>query len=788
MKQNPENSYSKTLTFNQHNSMEESNFHFFPADESLPEILFINSFPPRECGIATYSQDLIKALNNKFGHSFSIKICPVESDDKIYTYAQKPAYTLNTDHPETYDSIAQSINSDVNIKLVMIQHEFGFFHKHEAAFTQFLSSVKKPVIIVFHTVLPIPTPQLKKNVETMASLCDSVVVMTKTSADILCRDYDVDKNSVSEIAHGTHLVAHTNRHVLKAKFGFSGRKIISTFGLLSSGKSLETTLHALPEIVAENPTVLFLIIGKTHPSVVLHEGEKYREELLKIIDELGLQQHVKFINYFLTLEELLEFLQLTDIYLFTSKDPNQAVSGTFSYALSCGCPIISTPIPHAKEILKNDNGIIIGFDDVKGLAHNVNMLFKNEEYRHRISLNALHKMAETAWENTTIAYADLFVKVIGNLQLHYNMPPVNLLHVKNMTTRFGMIQFAVINKPDISTGYTIDDNARALVAMCMDFELTQNPQNLPYIKTYFNFIKYCIQPEGDFLNYVDENRNFTSQNFGENLEDANGRAIWALGFLISKGELFDTDHIDDVIILFDKAVANMYGLYSTRAMAFAIKGLYYKNQYVQNENDVILLKLFANRLVQMYRHEKDNNWKWFESYLTYGNSILPEALLCAWLATGETVYRDIAKSSFDFLLNKIFKNGRIKVISNKGWLHKNTQQMEVLGGEQPIDIAYTIMALKKFNNVFPDEDYGGKLKVAFSWFLGNNHLRRIMYNPCTGGCYDGLEDTYVNLNQGAESTVSYLMARLCLVKLDMKFSQSLLGSKFEDTLLIKIAD
>ncbi|MFN0082628.1 MAG: glycosyltransferase [Ferruginibacter sp.] len=765
--------------------MEKSNFHFFPADESVPEILFINSFPPRECGIATYSQDLIKALNNKFDQSFAIKICPVESDDKIYTYAQTPAYTLNTDYPETYDSIAQSINSDVNIKLVMIQHEFGFFHKHETAFSQFLSSVKKPVIIVFHTVLPSPNPQLKKNVETMASLCDSVVVMTKTSADILCRDYDVDKNSVSEIAHGTHLVPHTNRNILKTKFGFSGRKIISTFGLLSSGKSLETTLHALPEIVAENPSVLFLIIGKTHPSVVLHEGEKYREELVKIIDELGLQQHVKFINYFLTLEDLLEFLQLTDIYLFTSKDPNQAVSGTFSYALSCGCPIISTPIPHAKEILKNDNGIIIGFDDVKGLAHNANVLFKNEEYRHRISLNALHKMAATAWENTTIAYADLFVKVIGNLQLVYNMPLVNLLHVKNMTTRFGMIQFAVINKPDIGSGYTIDDNARALVAMCMDYELTQNPQNLPYIKTYFNFIKYCIQPEGDFLNYVDENRNFTSQNFAENLEDSNGRAIWALGFLISKGELFDTDFIDEVIILFDKAVANMHSLYSTRAMAFAIKGLYYKNQYIQNENDVILLKLFADRLVQMYRHEKENNWKWFESYLTYGNSILPEALLCAWLATGETVYKDIAKGSFDFLLNKIFKNGRIKVISNKGWLQKNAQQMEVVGGEQPIDIAYTIMALKKFNNVFPDEDYSGKMKVAFSWFLGNNHLRRIMYNPCTGGCYDGLEDTYVNLNQGAESTVSYLMARLCLVKLHMKFSQSLLGSNFPDALLIK---
>ena len=758
--------------------LKQNGSNFYTPQSSLPEILFINSFPPRECGIATYSQDLIKALNNKFDNSFAIKICPVESDDKEYFYKQKPAYILNTDHPERYERIAKNINTDTNIKLVMIQHEFGFFHKYEGEFCAFLSFIKKPIVLVFHTVLPNPNAPLKKNVEILASLCDSIVVMTKNSSDILLRDYTVDKNIVSEIAHGTHLVPHTDRNFLKEKYGFTGRKILSTFGLLSSGKSLETTINALPEIVAQNPTVLFLIIGKTHPSVVLHEGEQYRKMLKQKIAELGMEEHVEFINYFLSLNELLEFLQMTDIYLFTSKDPNQAVSGTFSYALSCGCPIISTPIPHAKEILKNDTGIIIGFNDTKGLANKVNLLFKDEHYRNLISLNALHKMAATAWENIAIAYAALFKKVSGNMELIYNLPKVNLKHVKNMTTNVGMIQFAVINKPDISSGYTVDDNARALVAMCMDYEISLNENNLPYIFTYVEFLKNCLLQEGNFLNYVDENKNFTSQNFETNLEDSNGRAIWALGFLISKGHLFDSDFIDDVTTLFNKAVKNISSLYSTRAMAFSIKGLYYKNLYLPDENDTTLIKLFANRLVQMYRHEKENNWNWFESYLTYGNSILPEALLCAWLVTGDIVYRDIARNSFDFLLSKIFKNGKIKVISNKGWLQKNMQQTEeVIGGEQPIDVAYTIMALKKFNTVFSDSKYDDKMKIAFSWFLGNNHLHQIIYNPCTGGCYDGLEDEYVNLNQGAESTVSYLMARLCMEEKHQNFTQILLENK-----------
>ncbi|MDN3656086.1 glycosyltransferase [Ferruginibacter paludis] len=729
-----------------------------------PVILFINSYPPRQCGLATYSYDLITALENKFDASFSIKICAVENNTECQNYEGKVEFTMNTDHPESFPNLVKAINNDTNIKLVLIQHEFGFFKKCEEEFLQFFSLVDKPIITVFHTVLPYPDEILKVNVQAIAQQSESIVVMTQSSLELLMRDYLLDEKKITVIPHGTHLVPHTDRSYLKRKYNLSNKTILSTFGLLSSGKGIEITLEALPAIVAKNKNVLFLIIGKTHPGVVLHEGEKYRKTLEEKVVFLHLENHVQFINQFLSLPQLLEYLQLTDIYLFTSKDPNQAVSGTFSYAMSCGCAIVTTPIPHAIELIKNEAALAVDFENPTQLSTVVIKLLKDEELRKKISLNALHKMAPTAWENSAISYAILFENVADNsVNIKYSNPKINLNHLKRITTNFGIVQFSEMNVPDLQSGYTLDDNARGLVAMCQHYELTNNPEDVDYIFRYFNFIKFCLQHNGYFLNYVDENKNFTKQNFAANLEDSNGRAIWALGYMISTSDLLPVYLQSDVKQIIAKALSNKFKINSPRAMGFIIKGLYYCNTNNPSEDNILLIKTFANRLVQMYRHESENDWKWFESYLTYGNSILPEALLCAWLATGETIYKQIAKASFDFLLLKTFSKTAIKVVSNKGWLQKNeAQNKEIKGGEQPIDIAYTILALDKFHKVFSEDNYDGKMNMAFSWFQGNNHLHRIIYNPCTGGCYDGLEDTYVNLNQGAESTLSYLMARLTM--------------------------
>jgi glycosyltransferase involved in cell wall biosynthesis len=733
---------------------------------ALPEILFVTSYPPRECGIATYSQDLIKALNNKFNHSFKIRICALESENERHDYTDEIKYVLNTDHPDAFTRVAKTINDNAEISIVMIQHEFGFYAKREDDFKQFLQALTKPVVIVFHTVLPRPDESLKLKVQQISSACESIIVMTNSSARILTDDYGILQGKITVIPHGTHLVPHMAPKLLKNKYKLSGKTVLTTFGLLSSGKGIETTLEALPSIIKINPEVMFLIIGKTHPSVVKHEGEKYRNMLQAKVAELQLQQHVQFINQFLPLPTLLEYLQFTDIYLFTSKDPNQAVSGTFAYAISCGCPIISTPIPHAREVVRNDAGIIFDFENSQQLADAVITLLKDEQLRKNISSNGLHRMASTAWENAAIAHAMLFEKVaVGQISLKYTMPVVNFAHMKKLTTDFGMIQFSKINQPDINSGYTLDDNARAMIAMCQHFELTIEEDDIEYITIYFNFIKHCLQPEGYFLNYVNEQRNFTEQNNSANLADSNGRAIWALGHLISISALLPKELTADAEATMKTALLNVNKIHSTRAMAFIIKGLYYSNTKNKSVENTTLIKELADRLLQMYRHEADEEWLWYESYFTYANSVLPEAMLCAWAATGKPLYKEIAKSSFDFLLSKTFTGNGIKIISNKGWLHKGNKSVPVaIGGEQPIDVAYTILALSKFYDVFKDADYLQKMEAAFNWFLGNNHLHQIIYNPCTGGCYDGLEENNVNLNQGAESTVSYLMARLTVEK------------------------
>ena len=731
--------------------------------ENLAEILVITSYPPRECGIATYSQDLIKALNNKFSKSLSVRVCALKTGNQNYDYPDEVKYILNTSEVTSYLNLAQTINDDEQIQLVLVQHEFGLYKEQETAFLQLLYELSKPIVLVFHTVLPKPDLRLKTEVKNIIAACKSVIVMTNTSANILMNDYGIHKQKISVIPHGTHLVQHLNEQTLKEKYKLSGRKVLTTFGLLSKGKSLETTIEALPAIVKQCPEVLFLIIGKTHPEVVKNDGEVYRNGLIQRVKELKLENHVKFVNKYLALPELLEYLQLTDIYLFTSNDPNQAVSGTFVYAMSCGCPIISTPIPHALELLSKDTGIIFDFNDSKQLADDVIMLLNNNPLRKSIIVNTLQKIISTAWENSAVAHAMLFQQIASDkIKIQFNLPEINFSHLKEMTTNIGLIQFSKVNIPDITTGYTLDDNARALVATCMSFKMEGTEEKIEQIRLYLSFIKFCQQPEGDFLNYVDQDKNFTDQNKEVNLDDSNGRALWALGYLLLLKGTVPNDIITEAETMFEMSIPHVGKIDSPRAMAFAIKGFYYRQKVVKSQKNIDIIKTFANQLVVLYKHEATDKWEWFESWLTYANSVLPEAMLYTWLITKEPIYKDIAKTSFNFLLEHTFNENGIEVISNKTWLQKGKEAGRF--GEQPIDVAYTIMTLAKFYDVLNDEDYRDKMIIAFNWFLGSNRLHQIIYNPCTGGCYDGLEETHVNLNQGAESTVSYLMARLTIEK------------------------
>ncbi|MEP1782574.1 MAG: hypothetical protein ABJJ50_23805, partial [Reichenbachiella sp.] len=368
----------------------------------------------------------------------------------------------------------------------------------------------------------------------------------------------------------------------------------------------------------------------------------------------------------------------------------------------------------------------------------------------------------SVWENAAIAHALIFNKLLGNKNLTYTPPEIHLDHVYALTDQVGMIQFSTMSDPDINTGYTLDDNARALIAVCMHYDQTRDIEDLNLITTYLNFIEYCQQPTGDFLNYVDKDRNFHVQNHYTNLEDSNGRAIWALGVLIDHESILPDALVQKAKAILDQTLVQVSNLESPRAIAFVIKGLYHACEESNKEQTQFLINGLAGKLKDQYNLISAPNWEWFEEYLTYANSVLPEAMLYAYMATGNSSYKHVALTTFEFLLSKLFKANSIKVISNRGWLQKDRFPNEY--GEQPIEISYTIQALELFYQAFKEGEYLRKMRVAFSWFLGNNHLHQIIYNPLTGGCYDGLEKYSPNLNQGAESTVCYLIARLIIEK------------------------
>ena len=739
---------------------------------SVGEVLLITSYPPRVCGIATYSKDLIDSLQDKFETSFSMRICALEENSNKRDYPIEVKYSIQSSRLESYVELASIINNDDEIKIVFVQHEFGLFGgKYGEYLLQLLYYLDKPVFITFHSVIPKPSRQRRRVVQALAKISERIVVMTRKSSSILQEDYDINKAKILLIPHGTHVVLWKNKRQFKKVYQLDNRLILSNFGLLGANKSIETALDALPAIVERFPNVLYLVLGRTHPGVLENEGEKYREFLEDKVVRLGLQQHVRFVNEYLTLTRLLEYLYLTDIYLFTSKDPNQAVSGTFAYAMSSACPIISTPIPHALEMMKDNVGKIIDFENPEELAEATIMLLEDNHLREQMGRNAFAQTRATSWENSAIAHARLLEDYLFPVpsdsntrsSLIFKPPPINLNHILSLTNEIGMIQFSQLCEPDINSGYTLDDNARGLIAMSLQLDMTQYPICLELISTYLNFIEYCQQPNGAFLNYVDNDRNFIAKNTQTNLEDSNGRAIWALGVLISHQHRIPSSFLRKAVSIFERSIIQMPQLESPRAIAFTIKGLFFIHKVTKDEEIVKLIETLADKLLEKYNTVSDTNWRWFEEYLTYANSTLPEAMLYAYLVTDKPSYKMIAHVTFEFLMSKLFIDKTITVISNQGWYQKGETPNRY--GEQPIDVAYMIQALDLFYRVFKDKNYLHKLEIAFSWFLGNNHLNQIMYNPLTGGGYDGLEEHNVNLNQGAESSVCFLTSQLIVERI-----------------------
>lgn len=727
---------------------------------SPDRVLVLTSYPPRVCGIATYTQDLVTALNRAFTGPYRYTVCALEDGLVPRDYPSEVTHRLNTLDAQDHVRLAMDVDHDPQIKSVWVQHEFGLYNGGEGQYLlQFLQVVHKPVSITFHTVLPDPSPERRTVMCALAERATDIVVLTERSARILREDYAIPADKISVIAHGTHPVKWRDKQRMKEKYGLHDRLVLSTFGLLSSNKSIETALEAMVAIRERSPNVLYLVLGRTHPGVVRHEGEQYREMLLRNVDELGLQDHVRFVDRYLDLDELLEYLQLTDVYLFTSKDPEQAVSGTFAYAMGCGCPVISTGIPHAVELLDEATGILIDFNRPDQLARAATELLIDPERMERMARNALHRMRATAWDNVAIAHARAFGRRTDSTELlRFRWPEVSLQHLQRMTTDVGMVQFCDISEPDLGSGHTLDDNARALIAACMHANnVGPSGHDNGLAARYLDYILHCQQANGRFLNYADTAGTFTVQNHGENLDDCNGRALWALGVCVAHWNALPFSMVRNAEHALWACLPWVADLTSPRAIAFSIKGLHAYNTVRRSQQVTTLVDRLAERLLSAYKATATMDWNWFEPILTYGNAVLPEALLLAHLETNRLAYRETAMLSFEFLLGCLFKGDMLRIISNRSWMRPGADPDPY--GEQPIDAAYTISALALFHEVFGKKEHKRKMHMAFEWFLGRNHLAQVMYNRASGGCYDGLEEHSVNLNQGAESTVCYLIAR-----------------------------
>jgi glycosyltransferase involved in cell wall biosynthesis len=728
------------------------------------KIGFLSNFPPRECGIATFTQDLITSLNKRVNPKVKSRVIALNEESSLYNYDSRVIMQMNKDDIEDYINIAKKINRSNNIKIVCIQHEFGLFGGEYGNYIiPFLETIEKPVVVTFHSVLPYPDESRKRIVKFIGEKSAAIIVMAEKAVEILNKDYNIPKNKIHVVPHGIPDTALQSSEPFKKKLRLENKIILSTFGLLSEGKGIQYMIDALPSLVKKYPNIIYLIIGETHPVVRKNEGEKYRNELISLVKRLGLQHHVKFYSKYLSLNEIIECLLATDIYVCTNLDKNQIVSGTLSYALGCGKAVVSTSSVYAKEVLDKERGLLADFKNPKSFSDAIDKILSNNEFKNRLERNAYSFGRSMIWQNVALGYFSIFNKIVKlREETTEKYPHIKLNHLINLTDNVGCIQFAKFSIPDKYSGYTVDDNSRALIVSVLHDKIYKSETSKNLVETYLNFLERVQDKEGNFndIGYSDKNLIPSS-------EDALGRTIWALGYLTDKSE--NQEMIEKAKKLFDNSYSLIEKINSPRAKAFSIIGLYHYYKEYKQEETLLKIKELIDPLIELYKKEATEDWHWFEGYLTYSNSKLPEALFLAYDLTKQPEYLEIAEKTLDFLSNLVFINDELSPIGQRGWCNRNGKR--AFFDQQPIDASSMVQTYLTAYLITKNKKYYDNAVLAFNWFLGKNHLKQMIYNERTGGCYDGLSKDSINLNQGAESTIEYILSRLMLEEIKKEKTQ-----------------
>lgn len=730
----------------------------------LGSVLFMSTFPPRECGIATFTRDLSNAVGRRFKTRAKIKILAMnKNQSSIYNYPGEVTFQIVDSDIEDYINTAKRLNNDDSIKIVNIQHEFGIFGgefgKH---IIPFLEIVQKPVITTFHSILPNPDEELKKVVDFIGKKSEAIVVMNNSAVKILRMHYDINCDIVV-IPHGIPTVKFEPSEKHKEILGFRDKLVLLSFGLMSSGKGYEQVIKALPKLIGKFPNLLYVIVGETHPVVRMHQGEEYRNSLEKLVDELGLNEHVKFYNKYVTLKEIIKFLKASDIYICSNTEPKQITSGTLSYAMGCGRVVVSTPFVHAKEYVTPARGLLASFGDPDSFTAAIDTILSDPGLRVRMERNAYAFTRGMTWPNVALSYMKMFDRYVEVYDMYgknfpRTLPKISFNHVIDMTDRLGMIQFANYLKPDQDSGYCLDDNTRALLASVMHYEMFNSKTQLKLAKKYLKFMKFVSVDGERFHNFVDREGRINTDDFSE---DAHGRALLTLGYVASS-KAMPRNLRKDARNMFEGKVGYSIKKKSPRAIAYSIIGLYHYNKTQPSEGNLRLIRRLSDFLYDHYDHNSSEQWKWFEDYMTYSNASLPESLFYSYLATRDKRYLRAARETLDFLISVTFENGVFMPIGQRGWYFKNN--VKSYFDQQPIDTCAMVQALIIANKVTGEKRYKELAIDAFNWFMGKNSLNQVVYDETTGGCHDGVGQFSINLNQGAESTVSYLLARLALAQ------------------------
>jgi len=739
------------------------------------KITYIATYPPRECGIGTFTNNLFKSMFLQTEQKHEGFVVALNDNDLTYKYPKEVKVIIRQDHQEDYLKAVKYINLS-GADICILQHEFGIFGGQSGVYIlPLLHRLEIPLIVTLHTILKAPSYNEKAVLKEICKMAHKIVVMSHKAVEFLVSIYDVPEEKIALIEHGVPDI-HFSPEKSKREFKLQSKKVLLTFGFIGRSKGIETVIHALPKVVKKYPDVIYIVLGKTHPNVLRHSGEEYRISLMRLVKKLQLENHVIFLNEFIDEQDLFKYLYACDIYITPYLNEAQITSGTLSYAVGVGAAVLSTPYWHAAELLANERGRLFNFNDSDDLAETLTELLDKPEELKKLKSNAGEYGKKITWPKTGQRYLTLAEKIMKDGHLVINkketepdlliLPPFSLAHINRLTDDTGIIQHAKFGIPNLKEGYCLDDNSRALLMVLMAYRQKKDKRALELSPIYLSYIHYLQNADGTFRNFLSFNRNFLDE-IGS--EDSFGRTIWALGYLL--GNAPNDAYYQTGKLVFFNAAPNFESLKSIRGIANTMIGIsYYLKSNPSDDSMTERLRNLANVLMKHYNDNQSSDWNWFESLLAYDNGILPLALLHSAELLNDPKITETAIDSMNFLTSHTLKDDYLSVIGNEKWYKKEGERS--VFAQQPIDAMAMVLMYHQAFYLTKDKDYLNKLYTSFLWFLGENDLRMSLYDFETKGCCDGFENYGVNRNQGAESSLAYLISHLTVLQAYEEYHRS----------------